>query len=402
MLVASGRVLRVLGNARALARCARASGARVLDLGDCVLAPGFVDAHAHLELTGLAGRLAGRGTFAAWIRALVAERARLPGKAFAAAVLAGADALVAGGTTCVGDIDSSGSSERALRRHPLRAVVFREALDAGDARRAAAALARASRPSSRSERRAIGVSPHAPYTVSRELLGSLAALAERRRWPVAIHWAETDEEVEWLEEGRGPFRDLLRASEVPRASGLDAIEAAGLLGPRVALVHGNRPARGDRARVARSGASLVHCPGTHAFFGRDPFPLRAWLDAGVPVALGTDGLSSNADLDMRREMALLRRAHPSIDPETVFDLATRGGARALGLEGRVGEIVPGAWADLAAHRIEESASSGAPAILDAITAGRSNVAGVWIAGRRVGRPLDFPRGTSESPRPDAE
>jgi 5-methylthioadenosine/S-adenosylhomocysteine deaminase len=191
----------------------------------------------------------------------------------------------------------------------------------------------------------------------------------------------------------------------PRASGLDAIEASGLLGPRLTLVHGNHPSPGDVSRIARAGAVLVHCPGTHLFFGRAPFPLRRWLDAGVTVALGTDGLSSNADLDMRREMSLLRRANPRLPPETVFDLATRAGALALGLAGRAGEIVPGAFADLCAHRYAGSPASGrrgSDELLDALTWGRTSVAGVWIGGRAVGRAGEFRRRTSESRKPEAE
>jgi len=376
-----------------------------LDLGDCVLAPGFVDAHVHLDLTALAGRLEGSGTFAGWIRALVRERSKLSRRALSAAVLRGADRLISSGTTCVGDIDSSGVSWDALRAHPLRAVIYREALDAGRSELAASALARASRPHARSARRSPGISPHAPYTVSRELLASLTKLSQRRHWPACIHWAETIEEVDWLARGSGPFRALLRGSSSPRTSGLDAIEAAGLLGPGLTLVHGNHPSPGDVSRVARAGAVLVHCPGTHEFFGRDPFPLRKWLDAGVTVALGTDGMSSNAALDMRREMSLLRRDHPRLHPETVLDLATRAGARALGLAGRTGEIAPGASADLCAHRFAGSPASGrrgSDEALEALTWGRSSVAGVWIGGLAAARPGEFRRRTSESPGPNAE
>jgi cytosine/adenosine deaminase-related metal-dependent hydrolase len=133
--------------------------------------------------------------------------------------------------------------------------------------------------------------------------------------------------------------------------------------------------------------------------------VRAWLDAGVTVALGTDGLSSNAELDMRREMALLRRAHPRLAPATVFDLATRAGARALGLEGLAGEIVAGAHADFCAHRVDAGGARGArrgAALLDALTSGVSTVIGVWIGGRRASGSGDFLPETSESGASDAE
>ncbi len=317
----------VLEHRGAVDRCARRTGIRPLDLGDRVLAPGFVNAHAHLELTSLEGRLSGRGSFAGWIRALVAERRSLSAADLRASVASGVDRLLASGTTCVGDIDSTGASEAVLRSAALRARVYREILDVGDPARSARALARAARRASRSARMHLGLSPHAPYTVGPELLRSAAALAARRDWPAAVHWAETVEEVDWLARGRGPMRSIFpRGSALARSApsgGLSVLEDAGWLARPIALVHGNHPAAGDVEVVARARAILVHCPGTHAFFGRERFPLRAWLEAGVTVALGTDGLSSNRDLDMRREMALVRSSHPWVPAETVFEMATR-------------------------------------------------------------------------------
>jgi cytosine/adenosine deaminase-related metal-dependent hydrolase len=297
----------------------------------------------------------------------------------------GAARLVAGGTTAVGDIDASGAAESALPRTPLRARVYREALDAGDPARATAALARASRSFTPSDRILPGLSPHAPYTVGGELLRSLRTLSVRRRWPVAVHWAETEEETLWLAHGRGPLARLL-PSRATRSDGLALLDEARLLSPRLALVHGNHPRRGDRERVARAGAVLVHCPGTHAFFRREPFDLAGWLRAGVDVALGTDGLSSNQDLDLRREMALLRRAHPWLEPARVLGMATSSGARAIGFEGAIGRLAPRAFADVCAHAFPgaSAAETRDPRrIVDVLTSGRSAVVAAWIGGRRV-------------------
>jgi len=134
-------------------------------------------------------------------------------------------------------------------------------------------------------------------------------LVRRRRLAVAIHWSETAAERAWLEEGQGPLAAVLGTS--PRTSGLDLLEAAGLLASSTALVHGNHPRRDEAARLAAHGVSLVHCPGTHAFFGREPFDFERALRAGVRIALGTDSLASNEELDLRREARLLRRASES-------------------------------------------------------------------------------------------
>ena len=159
---------------------------------------------------------------------------------------------------------------------------------------------------------------------------------------------------------------------------LDLIEEAGLLGPRTALVHGNLPAPGEPERLAATGTSLVHCPGTHRFFGRDPFPLEEYRRAGVNLALGTDSLASNTALDMRREMALLRQAQPGLAPAEVWLMATRGGARALDLQGQVGCLTPGARADLVLFGTE---SGQADSILDELTAACPPVSRLFLAGR---------------------
>jgi cytosine/adenosine deaminase-related metal-dependent hydrolase len=365
-----GRVRAVL---RSRAALRRASGRR-LELEDAVLAPGLVNAHAHLELGALAGRVSARGGFVAWVGALLAARARLTPAALARGVREGARALLASGTTALGDIDSSGTSTRLARTLGLRVVVYREVLDAWDPTRlaAAVALAGAHRPLGALVR--AGLSPHAPYTTSSALLAAVRRAALRRALPLAAHWAETREEQEWLARGAGPLARLLPDS--PRRSGLALLDAAGLVGPRTALVHANHPRPGELELVARRGASVVHCPGTHAFFARAPFPLARLRAAGVELALGTDSLASNVELDLRAEMAALRARFPRLAPAEVFAMATTGGARALGLAG--GKLAPGAPADVVGWRLAARSRREA---LDELTAGRPAVTASLVAGR---------------------
>jgi cytosine/adenosine deaminase-related metal-dependent hydrolase len=382
LLVRRGVIVRVLRTRAAVGRAAAAASTELVDAGDVVLTPGLVDAHSHLELSGLRGRLPRTGSFTGWIQALLRERAALDPERIAADIRAGADRLLATGTTACGDIDSGSDVARALTRHPVRMRSYREVLDANDPTRTASALRAFDAWAPRRARTARGVSPHAPYTVSDALFRALALRARRKKLAVAIHWAETEEESRWLEHGDGPMSALLAQS--PRTRGLDAIDACGLLGARTALVHGNHPGVDDRRRIAASGAVLVHCPGTHAFFARESFDLRAWFDAGVEVALGTDSLASNADLDMRREMQLLRAAHPWLAPARAWDMATRSAARALGFVGRAGELVPGAWADVCAHETPEhgrgSDAARAASLLEALTSGAAKLRAVWIGG----------------------
>ena len=370
LLVERGAVRRVLTSRRAVLR---ARGTRVIEL-DGVLTPGLVDAHAHLELGALLGRVPSRAGFTGWVSALLAARAHLGRAAFERGVRGGARALLASGTTAIGDIDSTGTSARLARALAPRLVVYREVLDAWDPARTADALRALAARRPRGARVRAGLSPHAPYTTSRALLAGVRAASARHALPLAIHWAETREEGAWLERGTGPLAALL--PRAPRRAGLALLDAAGLLGRRTALVHGNHPRPGELARLARRGVTLVHCPGTHAFFERAPFPLARYRRAGVPLALGTDSLASNACLDMRREMALLRASFPRLEPAAVFEMATANGARALGLP--IGHLRAGAAADAVLWRLAARARADA---LEELTAGMPPVESVLVGGR---------------------
>ena len=375
LLVERGRVVRCLSSPAAVRRAVRA-GAREVDLGDAVVTPGLVNAHAHLELSGLAGQLPRGPDFRAWVTRLMELRARRSARRLQADARAGADAALATGTTCLADVDSVGASERGLVGHALRCVLFREVLDAQDPTRTAAALRRVARSLPRRARRLEGLAPHAPFTVSPALFEGLGAVARRRGLPVSMHWSETEQEVHWLESGEGPYTAWLGPS--PRRSGLDLLEAAGLLRAPLALVHANFPRPGELARVARAGAVIVHCPRSHAWFERPAFPLARALRAGVPVALGTDSLASNDDLDLHAEAAVLGAGRGGPAPEVLWRMLTENGARALGLGGRVGALVPGAWADL---NLYEPGRGERQAFLERVTAAAAGLRGSYVAGQ---------------------
>lgn len=358
--VVAGRVARAGPRARLLA--SRRRGERVRELPDAIVLPGLVNAHVHLELSAVdGGPMRGR-PFAEWLRFVVRERRALGEARAVSALDAALRGAVRAGTTAFGEIASAGWSAPRLRRAGVRAVVFEEAI-ALDPRRAAAAekalrarLAASGRDGAFVRR---GVSPHAPYSVSADLFRLALATAREKTLRVAIHAAETPEEREFVSRGTGPLRAFLDeigvlppGSPLPAPFGLgkgpiDVLAGFGALGRRTILAHGNDLSRADVERVARSGAAVVFCPGTHLYFGRPAHPLERLLRAGARVALGTDGLTSNDRLDLFAEMAAAARLFPRLRPEVLFDLATRGGFDALFGPGG-GHLRPGAPADLAA------------------------------------------------------
>jgi cytosine/adenosine deaminase-related metal-dependent hydrolase len=236
----------------------------------------------------------------------------------------------------------------------LRGVAYRElfAFEPAKGEAGARAAATAARRCAGDGVRA-GLAPHAPYTVCAEALGATGAT----RLPVSVHLAETPEEREWCFFGRGPIESLLEERgrrpvlPIPRGSPVDVLERAGLLRPRTLVVHANALTRDEIGRLVRAGCVAVHCPGTHAYFRRGAPPVRRWIEAGLPFALGTDSLASNDDPRVLGEMARLRRSDPACPARAIVDAATRGGAEALGLPD-AGRLSPGSRADLVSLAFE--------------------------------------------------
>lgn len=383
LLIHQGRIERVLRTASAVDRCESELGLIAQDWSKQVVAPGWINAHAHLELSALHQRLGPGADFPSWILALIAERPQITPQHWTQACEQSARELLASGTTRVVDIDSMGLSNPTFQAWPGRRIAMHEVLDAQDPARSSAALERALKnidaaqvPRERAERH--GLAPHAPYTLSAGLARQLAAAAQARGLLLSIHWSETPEEEEFLEHARGPFVGLLPA--VGGGRGLQRLQAAGLLGPRTILVHGNAALPQERLDLRGQCAGLVHCPGTHAWFGRPRFELEAWLASEVPLALGTDSLASHTQLSMQLELATLLEQHPTLDPWQAHALATLGGARLLGLAGQEGALEPGCRADFGVY---SCAPQRAEDLVRALCDPRNPPERVYCAGRLV-------------------
>ena len=193
-----------------------------------------------------------------------------------------------------------------------------------------------------------GVSPHSPYAVSRPLLERAVAMADGHGRPLAIHVAETLEELAFLRHGIGPLREMLKEfgaddpGHAPWGSTDGFLKALDLRRAPLVLVHGNylRPSHVPR------GAFVAYCPTAHAYFGHPEHPVLELLEEGVRVVLGSDSAASGDTVDVLSETQHLGRARPDLPPKAVFRMATDWGARALVLD--AGTLAPGRLADLAA------------------------------------------------------
>lgn len=350
-------------------------GAECRELRGAALVPGLVNAHTHLELTHLAGKNAER-EFAAWIRTIRALKDASAPDEFVRAAEAGVRAGWAAGVTCVADTGSTGAPAAALARLGARGIAYHEVFgpDPVDAPRSLATLREALERlhDLASPRLRIGVSPHAPYSVSEPLYSAVAELARRAGLPMALHLAESPEETAFVREGRGSFADALRARGIAvtphRVSPVRYLAELGVVSPRPAClcIHCVQVDDADIAALAAAGAAVAHCPRSNRAHGHGVAPLAAFRKAGVRVGLGTDSVVSSGDVLLWPEAWAA-----GLHGETALRLLTLDGARALGLDDAIGSLEIGKEADLAAFPTQtlEGAGDEATALLT-IVAGR--------------------------------
>ena len=363
----------------------------VRDLGDMVLLPGFVNAHTHLELSYLAGRVPTGEGFVPWLERLVSFL-KIWGDVWpliSEATREGVSESLAAGVTTVADVTRRPAIvRRILRDKSLRALSFGEVIAAGRLRsELTTRLEAAVDTSCVSERLRIGITPHSPYAVEPDALQTCTAWARERALPLCIHLAETPDEEEFTVRGTGPLRGYLERvgvwDDAVPCAGRRPVELAaecGLLGPTTILAHGNYVSDADIEIIARSGAHVAWCPRTHRAFGHAPHPFRRMLAAGVNVCVGTDSLASNPSLSVLDELRFVRREHPDLPPELILAMGTLHGARATGWADRVGSLRPGKDADWVAVRYN---SSGPANPIENVLASTARPAAVYVRGRRA-------------------
>jgi 5-methylthioadenosine/S-adenosylhomocysteine deaminase len=317
---------------------------------EAVVLPGFVNAHSHVEYAVYGGFGDALTDFAEWIRLHTERKWRIGWDEYVAIARVGAGQCLAAGVTTVGDCSYSGAAAVAAAELGLRAIVYLEVF--GDD--AEAALDHFERLRGRvepfvSERVRLGISPHAPYSVS---VGVYRAGAELGL-PIATHISESESEVRYLRDGGGAWASIPWLVEPARTTGTRLLAREGLLGRDVVAAHCVVVDDEEIGILAEHDVAVVHCPRSNAFVGCGIAPLRELREAGVRLGLGTDGVSSTPSHDYFEELraalmlARLRERRPdALTAAEVLELGTLGGAVALGLEDEVGSLVPGKRADL--------------------------------------------------------
>jgi 5-methylthioadenosine/S-adenosylhomocysteine deaminase len=221
------------------------------------------------------------------------------------------------------------------------------------------------------------IAPHAPYTVGDRSLARVLTLAEQIELPIHLHLHETAQEIDDSRERFG-------------VRPIERLRRLGLLSPALIAVHAVHLDADEIELLARHGCSVAHCPGSNLKLASGIAPITELVASGVNIGLGTDGAASNNRLDLLQEMrlaALLAKEQggraDAIDAHQVLRMATLGGARALGLDARIGSISVGKEADLCAVRLDDLALLPCydPVSHLAYAVGREHVSAVWVAGR---------------------
>jgi 5-methylthioadenosine/S-adenosylhomocysteine deaminase len=342
-VVLDGAVIEAVGTARELGEGTRYE--------DAVILPGFVNAHSHLEYAVYAGFGDGLSDFAEWIRLHTERKRRVDWDEYVSVARLGVAESLRSGVTTVGDCSFSGAAGVALDELGLRGIVYLEVF--GDEPTEAIVEFDGLRERIEhhfSDRVQLGVSPHAPYSVSPAVYRACSELG----LPMATHLSESESEIRYLLDGGGPWEAITWLVDPPGTTGTRLLAREDVLGPKVIAAHCVVVEPDEIALLAEHGVAVAHCPRSNAYVGSGIAPLRELREAGLQVGIGTDGVSSTPSGDFFDElravvtMARARERRPdALTASEALELGTLGSARALGLDAEVGSLVAGKHADLA-------------------------------------------------------
>lgn len=334
------------------------TGETVLELPHHIVLPGLINAHTHLDLSNTAGPLPVPTTYTEWVNAIIALRREFSAEDLASGMTLATAQLLRGGTTTVGDFVGDVRVVPLLAASPLSGRAFVEVIANGPARlRERQAIFALAQLEGAHPAWACSLTPHAIHTVDRLSLQTLLLQhAAQPQTPLAIHCAESREEVDLFTHHAGPLYERMTEFGYQYGPTVESpvqfLQRHGGVPPRSCLIHCNYLRDADIAAIRAAQCTIIHCPQSHRYFGHDPFPLDRVHAAGIPIAIGTDGLPCANALNMLTELRLLREQWPALSAEAIVRMATQQAAEALWLTDR-GHLAPGMRADLIAMPLRD-------------------------------------------------
>ena len=322
-----------------------------------LLTPALINGHCHLELShlDLASRTQKKRSYngdpVVWIRDLLAEKERFSRYNADAEKLIMSHArqtlhdMTAEGVVFIGDIGNFLTSRVIGHGQNTRVCFLLELLGLTNEAETKT-IARLENVTANDSFN-IGCTPHAPYSTSPGLIQAIKKQADRQSHIFSIHVAESKQEVEFLQTGSGVFKEFLLARgaldgsfTIPGKGSVQYLESLGVIDNKTLCVHAVHVDHAEIQILAKKKAKVCLCPGSNRFLGVGKAPVTEFLAHGILPALGTDSKASNEVLSMWREMRLLREDHPNLPPESIFAMATRGGAEAWGVASEMGSLEP--------------------------------------------------------------
>ena len=332
----------------------------LIDLSDCLVLPGFVNAHCHLSLSILKRRIIRRKSFTDWVNSMTEENKVVSFESRVLAMHAHAKVMARSGVTALVDFLPQGDFTKEYASLPFRQTLLLEVL--GFLPSSVEPIMKYLESTLNHELNdnglvSYGLAPHAPYSVSPKLFQGVKRLSEKYNCPISCHLAEFPEELQFLQDGSGEMKDFLIELGVydnywvpPAKSPAQYLDSLGVLDSLVA-VHLNLVGN-DLDLLKSRKVKSVFCPQSTRWFGREKYmPVRDLLDLGMVVGLGTDSLASNESLNFLDELRAAEAMLADVSQEEILFMATRGGAETVGMD--CGLIESGRPADLVGFRVQE-------------------------------------------------
>lgn len=305
------------------------------DLGNAILMPGLINAHVHLEWSHLRNQIQPQKTFMDWLMTIKSlSNQALDGKNLRAAM----DEIYQCGTVLIAEITNTKKTVSALAEARFESIIFEEIVGWN--------ISNMLHPDPH-----IYFTPHSLHGLSREDLKKII-LQKKDDVPISIHFAESKEEIEFLEKNSGNFKKFFKQKysdkiiPSPKKNIVSYAEDLGLLHHPLLLVHAVHLKPQDFDKLAHWPISICTCPRSNFFTGVGKFDLEYCLKQKINVCVGTDGISSNFDLNLWNELTWIKSNYPSISSKTILELATINGAKALQYESKLGSIDIGKKSDI--------------------------------------------------------
>lgn len=336
---------------------------KIIDYGNTLILPGFVNSHCHLELTGVGvikpQSLQAKNTeefFVKWIQALVTKKNTLTEEQKEHGIKQGIHDLISSGVTTLGDHISFNTDYNPILDSPLKGRLFFEVI--GVLPEVCQDIYRFLKEGLPKDKFLkdfyFNIVPHSVHALFPDILKEIFQDEDH---PLSCHLAESLAEKRYFEEKSGEMMKLIQSIGIkhchPAESGYQFLKQENINIEKTLIIHGNDLSSSELIDIAHQDMSIVHCPHSHEYFNHSPLNIDEILNKKINLALGTDSLASNYELNFLKEIQTFKKKNPQIDDTETLKMATINGAKALKLDHVTGSIEIGKQADFIGIKLDK-------------------------------------------------